>query len=129
MAEVEGDYLAYWLNKFISSGIITRQHLMYQNIDAFMTEQLTQPNPVINWEHWPTLFSYCESLAEVASRKGYTFYLGDKCFGLKGHRDIACEQALYLGLTRDLFWARAASGGGRIGVGLKSGRERIGAGA
>ena len=42
---------------------------------------------------------------------------------------IACEQALYLGLMRDLFWARAASGGGRIGAGLKSSRERIGAGA
>ena len=34
---------------------------------------------------------------------------------------LACEQALYLGLTWDLFWARAASSGGRIGAGLKSG--------
>ena len=34
-----------------------------------------------------------------------------------------------MGLTRDLFWARAVSGGGRIEAGLKSGRElRIGAG-
>ena len=31
---------------------------------------------------------------------------------------LACKQTLYLGLTRDLFWARA-----------RSGRERIGAGA
>ena len=27
------------------------------------------------------------------------------------------------------MWARGASGGGKIGAGLKSGRERIGAGA
>ena len=31
---------------------------------------------------------------------------------------IACEQALYLGLTRDLFWARTASGRERIGAGV-----------
>ena len=24
---------------------------------------------------------------------------------------VACEQALYLGLTRDLFWAQVAAGG------------------
>ena len=46
ITDVEGDYLAYWLNKFIISGIITREHLIYQNIDAFLTEQLAQPNPV-----------------------------------------------------------------------------------
>ena len=95
MTEVEGDYLAYWLNKFVSSGIITRQHLIYQNIDAFMTEQLTQPNAVTNWEHWPTLFSYCESLAEVATRKGYMFYLGGKRFGLKEHRGIIAPTHSY----------------------------------
>ena len=76
MTEIEGDYLAYWLNKFISSGIITREHLIYQNIDAFLTEQLSRPNPVTNCEQWPTLFSYCKSLAELATRKGYMFYLG-----------------------------------------------------
>lgn len=86
VTEVEEDYLAYWLNKFISCGSITRQHLIYQNMDAFMTKQLTQPNPVTNWEHWPTLFSYCESLAEVATRKGDMFCLGGKRFGLKDHR-------------------------------------------
>ena len=30
---------------------------------------------------------------------------------------LACEQALHLGLTRDLFWARGASGRERIGTG------------
>ena len=30
---------------------------------------------------------------------------------------IAREQALHVGLTRDLFWARAASGRERIGAG------------
>ena len=34
---------------------------------------------------------------------------------------LACEQALYLGLTRDLFWA--ASGERRAATGL--GRERV----
>lgn len=60
-----------------------------------MTEQLTQPNPVKNWEHWPTLFSYCESLAELASRKGYMFYLGSKRFGLREHRDIVAPAVSY----------------------------------
>ena len=86
VTEVEGDYLAHWLNQFIRSGIITREHLIYQSIDAFMTEQLSQPNPVTKWKQWPTLFSYCESLAELATRKGYMFYLGGKRFGLKEHR-------------------------------------------
>ena len=85
MTEVEGDYLAYWLNKFISSGIITGEHLIYQNIDAFLTEQLSWPNPVTNCEQWPTLVSYCKSLAELATRKGYMFCLGSKRFGLKEH--------------------------------------------
>ena len=35
---------------------------------------------------------------------------------------LACEQALFLGLTRDLFWARAASGRERIGAGGELGR-------
>ena len=37
------------------------------------------------------------------------------------HSNVACEQALYLGLTRDLFWARAASGRERIGAGASLG--------
>ena len=86
VTEIEGFYLAYWLNKFISSGIVNR-HLIYHNMDTFLTEQFTQPNPDRNWEHWPTLFSYCESLAKVATRKGYMFYLSGKRFGLKKHTD------------------------------------------
>ena len=31
--------------------------------------------------------------------------------------DLACEQALHLGVTRDLLWARAANGRKRIGAG------------
>lgn len=95
VTEVEGDYLAYWLNTFISSGINTREHLLYQNIDAFLTEQLSQPNPVTKWEQWPTLFSYCESLAELVTRKGYMFYLGGKRFGLKGHNDVVAPVVSY----------------------------------
>lgn len=96
VTEVEGDYLAYWQNKFISSGIITREHLLYQNIDAFLDEQLSQPNPVTTkWEQWPTLLSYCESLAELATRKGYMFYLSGKRFGLKDHRDVVAPIVSY----------------------------------
>ena len=41
------------------------------------------------------------------------------CMNFIFRRSIACEQALYLGLTWDLFWARAASEQSRkrIGVG------------
>ena len=102
VAEVEGDYLAHWLNQFIRSGIITREHLIYQSIDAFMTEQLSQPNPVTKWEQWPTLLSYCESLAELATRKGYMFYLGGKRFGLKEHRDVVAPTVSYCHLGPSL---------------------------
>ena len=68
---------------------------MYQNIDAFLTEQLSQPNPVTNWESWPTLYSYCESLLEHASRKGYLFYLGSKRYGLKEHRNVIAPAVSY----------------------------------
>ena len=102
VTEVEGDYLAHWLNQFIRSGIIAREHLIYQSIDAFMTEQLSQPNPVTKWEQWPTLFSYCESLAELATRKGYMFYLGGKRFGLKEHRDVVAPTVSYCHLGPSL---------------------------
>ena len=58
-------------------------------------EQLSQPDPVKNWENWPTLFSYCESLFELANRKGYRFYLGDKRFGLKATRDKVASAISY----------------------------------
>ena len=68
------DYLGHWLNIFIESGVITKEHLLYQEVDAFLVEQLSQPDPVNNWEQWPTLFSYCESLFSLASRKGYVCF-------------------------------------------------------
>ena len=86
ITKVEGDCLAYWLNSFIESGLITREHLIYQHIDAFFSEQLSQPNPVANWKHWPTVFSFCELLAELATQKCYMFFLGNKRFGFKDHR-------------------------------------------
>ena len=69
--------------------------MIYQSIDAFMTEQLSQPNPVTKWEQWPTLFSYCESLAELVARNSYMFYLGGKRFGLKEHRDVVAPTVSY----------------------------------
>ena len=93
--EINGNYLPYWLNKFIEAGILRGGHLMHQNVDVFLTEQLSQPNPVSNWKNWPTLFSFCESLADLASRKGYMFYLGSKRFGLKEHRDIVASTVSY----------------------------------
>ena len=48
-----------------------------------MTEQLHQPYPVNYWQKWPTLYSYCQSLATIASRKGYNFYVGAKRYGMK----------------------------------------------
>ncbi|CAB4039901.1 Hypothetical predicted protein [Paramuricea clavata] len=95
LQEIKTDYLTQWLNQLIESGIINREHLIYQNIDAFLTEQLSQPNPVTNWEQWPTLYSYCESLSALATRKGYMFYLGSKRFGLKKHRDIVAQKVSY----------------------------------
>ncbi len=57
---------------------------MYQEVDAFLTEQLRQPHPVTKW---PTLFSYCQSLATIASRRGYNFYVGEKRYGMKDQKD------------------------------------------
>jgi hypothetical protein len=92
---IEGNYLSFWLKQFISSGIISQEHLMYQEIDAFLTEQLTQPNPVYNWQKWPTLYSFCQSLATMANRKGYNFYVGAKRFGLKSERSTIPDVKQY----------------------------------
>ena len=42
------DYLAHWLQTFVGAGMVDSSHLMYQEIDAFITEQLRQPYPVDN---------------------------------------------------------------------------------
>lgn len=70
-------------------------HLLYQELDAFFVEQLSQPNPVRHWDQWPTIYSFCESLAELSSRKGYMFYLGKKQFGLKAHREVVASTQSY----------------------------------
>ena len=95
VTKIEGDYLSYWLQKFVASGMIPRQHLMYQEIDAFLTEQLCQPYPVHHWQKWPTLYSFCQSLASVATRKGYNFYVGAKRFGLKDQKNVVAPAIQY----------------------------------
>lgn len=56
---IENDYLGHWLQQFVASGMVDSSHLMYQEVDAFLTEQLRQPYPVTNWQNWPTLYSFC----------------------------------------------------------------------
>ena len=80
---IGGNYLAHWLNLFIKAGFISSDHLLYQTGDAFICEQMNQPNPVTNWTQWPTLSSFCESMFDIATRKGYRFFLGSKRYGLK----------------------------------------------
>ena len=75
------------------------------------------------------IFSLNFDVAALTTLEKLVIYYLQVFYQSVSYRLIACEQALYSGLTRDLIWARAASGGGRIGAGLKSGRERIGAGA
>lgn len=60
---------------------------MYQEVDAFLTEQLRQPYPVTNWQNWPTLYSFCQSLATIASRRGYSFYIGEKRYGMNDQKE------------------------------------------
>ncbi|CAB4007206.1 Hypothetical predicted protein [Paramuricea clavata] len=67
--------------------MVDSSHLMYQEVDAFLTEQLRQPYPVTNWQKWPTLYSFCQSLATIASRRGYNFYVGEKRYGMKEQKD------------------------------------------
>jgi hypothetical protein len=93
--KIEEDYLSYWLQKFVASGMVTSEHLMYQEIDAFLTEQLCQPYHVHNWQKWPTLYSFCQSLASVATRKGYNFYVGAKRFGLKEQKTVVAPVIQY----------------------------------
>ena len=80
---IGGNYLAHWLNLFIKAGFISSEHLQYQTVDAFICEQMNQPNPVTNWTQWPTLSSFCESMFDIATRKGYRFFLGTKGMDLK----------------------------------------------
>lgn len=84
---IENDYLGHWLQQFVASGMVDSSHLMYQEVDAFLTEQLRQPYPVTNWQNWPTLYSFCQSLATIASRKGYSFYVGEKRYGMNEQKD------------------------------------------
>ena len=53
-----------------------------------MTEQLHQPHPVLDWTAWPTLYSFCESLFGLGTRRGYRFFLGKKRFGYKNQSTI-----------------------------------------
>lgn len=69
--------------------------MLYQNIDAFLTEGLSQTNPVTNCKQWPTLFRFCEYMAELATRKVCTFYLCVKRLGLKDHRDVIARPNYY----------------------------------
>ena len=57
--------------------------MLYQSVDAFITEQLHQPHPVLDWSTWPTLYSFCESLFNLGTRKSYRFFLGKKRYGYK----------------------------------------------
>ena len=84
--EIEHDYLGHWLQQFVAAGMVDSSHLIYQEVDAFMTEQLRQPFPITDWQQWPTLYSFCQSLSSVASRRGYNFYVGEKRFGMKNQK-------------------------------------------
>lgn len=53
--EIEHDYLGHWLQQFVATGMVDSSHLVYQEVDAFMTEQLRQPFPITDWQQWPTL--------------------------------------------------------------------------
>ena len=92
---IGGNYLAHWLNLFVKAGFISSEHLLYQTVDAFICEQINQPNPVTNWTQWPTLSSFCESMFDIATRKGYRFFLGSKRYGLKDERDTVTPATEY----------------------------------
>ena len=92
---IGGNYLAHWLNLFIKAGFISSEHLLCQTVDAFICEQMNQPNPVTNWTQWPTLSSFCESMFNIATRKGYRFFLGSKRYGLKDERDTVTPATEY----------------------------------
>ncbi|CAB3978287.1 Hypothetical predicted protein [Paramuricea clavata] len=119
LQEIKTDYLTHWLNQLIESGIINREHLIYQNIEAFLTEQLSQPNPpVTNWEQWPILYSYCcsdgpASKAQLSEPTGLCFDFDSAiicCFGgskngyikLYSAVDFACR---FMAAIRQIYHA------------------------
>ena len=55
--------------------IINKEHLLYQHIDAFLTEHLSQPNPVSNWQQWPTLYSSVNHFQNLQQEKVTCFTL------------------------------------------------------
>ena len=64
------------------------------------------------------MFTICTE--QTIWRKKENLHLDTRVYSVNVSRiplELACEQALYLGLTRDLFWARAASSRERIGAG------------
>jgi hypothetical protein len=80
---------------FIEVGYISSDHVLYQSVDAFISEQLSQPSPVTNWAEWPTLSSFCESLFNIGSKKSYRFFLGSKRLGLKDERETIAPARCY----------------------------------
>ena len=66
----EGNYLAHWLKLAIDTWILSTDHVLYQSVDAFITEQLQQPHPVLDWTTRPTLYSFCESLFSIGTSQG-----------------------------------------------------------
>ena len=64
-------------------------------MDAFITEQLHQPYSVLDWTAWPTLYSFCKSLFNLGTRKGYRFFLGKKRYGYKHQATTAAQPLEY----------------------------------
>lgn len=92
---MDANYLAHWLKLAIDAGMVTSQHVLYQTVDAFITEQLQQPHPMSDWSAWPTLYSFCESLFNVGTRRGYRFFLGKKRYGCKGQTAVVVPSNEY----------------------------------
>ena len=50
---------------------------------------------MLDWTAWPTLYSFCESLFNLGTRKGYRFYLGKKRYGYKDQATTAAQPLEY----------------------------------
>ena len=92
---IGGNYFSHWLNLFIKAGSISSEHLLYQTVDAFICEQMNQPNPVTNWTQWPTLSSFVSPCSTLPQEKARDFFSEAKKYGLKDERDTVTPTTEY----------------------------------
>ena len=84
------NYTCHWKDQLIKANIIKSNSIVFQEADAYVTSILSFPNPVKNWDFWPTLELYAVKLYTSISSTALSLFRGVtnlRCTGQK-ERDV-----------------------------------------